>query len=655
LNCNNCHNHKLSVYFGFDKLIITKAYDFSIPTTFGTVTWNSTKILKHDKIFTIKTQDHRGDYMSETVLIAVAWPYANAEIHVGNLTGSYLPADIAARYHRLMGRKVLMVSGSDAHGTPITVRADAENTTPLAVYQRFHEGFLDLFQQLGLTYDVFTSTHTENHFDVAQKIFLALKQNGFMYQQTQEQWYSPAQNRFLPDRYVEGTCYICGYDNARSDQCDKCGNLLEPGKLINPRSKIDNSTPVLKETEHFFLDLGKLEPEIEKFLTERESYWRQNVLRQSLGQIQTDGLRGRPITRDLDWGIPVPVNGQEGKCLYVWFEAVIGYLSAAIEFGKLTDDSNAWRNWWTNQKTKSFYFIGKDNIPFHAIIWPAELLGLSTTFDEMMGAVEPKPLVLPYDVPANEFLNLEGQKISGSRNWAVYGRDFLTRYDPDPLRYYLTVTMPESRDADWDWNDFYHKNNDELVATWGNLANRVLSFAYKHWEGVVPDPGELTQVDLDLIKTVEAGFESVGKEIEAVRLRAALQEAMRIASEVNKYLDQTAPWVAIKTDKPAAGRAIYTAIRAIDSLKILFSPFIPFTSENLHEYLGYPGKLFGKQYLTEEKDSLGTHTILRYDSAEATGSWEPSQLQPGHVFQKPLPLFKKLDPSIVEEERNRLG
>ncbi|MAT42047.1 MAG: methionine--tRNA ligase [Anaerolineaceae bacterium] len=593
--------------------------------------------------------------MSETVLIAVAWPYANAEIHVGNLTGSYLPADIAARYHRLKGRKVLMVSGSDAHGTPITVRADAENTTPLAVYQRFHEGFLDLFQQLGLTYDVFTSTHTENHFDVAQKIFLALKQNGFMYQQTQEQWYSPAQNRFLPDRYVEGTCYICGYDNARSDQCDKCGNLLEPGKLINPRSKIDNSTPMLKETEHFFLDLGKLEPEIEKFLTERESYWRQNVLRQSLGQIQTDGLRGRPITRDLDWGIPVPIKGQEGKCLYVWFEAVIGYLSAAIEFGKLTNDSDAWRDWWTNQETKSFYFIGKDNIPFHAIIWPAELLGLSTTFDEMMGAAEPKPLVLPYDVPANEFLNLEGQKISGSRNWAVYGRDFLSRYDPDPLRYYLTVTMPESRDADWDWNDFYHRNNDELVATWGNLANRVLSFAYKHWEGIVPDPGEHTQMDLDLINTVEAGFDSVGKEIEAVRLRAALQEAMRIASEVNKYLDQTAPWVTIKTDKPAAARAIYTAMRAIDSLKVLFSPFIPFTSENLHEYLGYPGKLFGKQYLTEENDNLGTHTILRYDSTEATGRWEPSKLQPGHLFQKPLPLFKKLDPSIVEEERNRLG
>lgn len=593
--------------------------------------------------------------MSETVLIAVAWPYANAEIHVGNLTGSYLPADIAARYHRLMGRKVLMVSGSDAHGTPITVRADAENTTPLAVYQRFHEGFLDLFQQLGLTYDVFTSTHTENHFNVAQKIFLALKQNGFMYQQTQEQWFSPAQNRFLPDRYVEGTCYICGYENARSDQCDKCGSLLEPGKLIDPRSKIDNSAPILKETEHFFLDLGKLEPEIERFLTERQSYWRPNVLRQSLGQIQTDGLRGRPITRDLDWGIPVPVDSQEGKCLYVWFEAVIGYLSAAVEFGTLTGNQNAWRTWWTNQNTKSFYFIGKDNIPFHAIIWPAELLGLSTTFDEMMGAENPKPLVLPYDVPANEFMNLEGQKISGSRNWAVYGRDFLTRYDPDPLRYYLTVTMPESRDADWDWNDFMHRNNDELVATWGNLANRVLSFAYKHWEGVVPDPGKLTTLDKQLLTTVEAGFESVGKEIEAVRLRSALQEVMRIASEVNKYLDQTAPWITVKTDKDAAGRAIYTAMRAIDSLKILFSPFIPFTSENLHEYLGHSGKLFGRQYLTEEKDKLGSHTILRYDGDQATGSWTPSQLQPGHIFLKPQPLFKKLDPSIVEEERNRLG
>lgn len=593
--------------------------------------------------------------MSEPILVAVAWPYANAEIHVGNLTGSYLPADIFSRYQRLKGRKVLMVSGSDSHGTPITVRADAENITPIEVYHRFHEGFLELFQSLGLTYDVFTSTHTENHFNVSQKIFLALNKNGFLYQESQEQWYSTSQNRFLPDRYVEGTCYICGYENARSDQCDKCGNLLEAGKLIDPKSKIDGSTPELRETTHFFLDLSKLEPQIAIFLKERESYWRQNVLRQSLGQIQSDGLRGRPITRDLDWGIPVPLEDQTGKCLYVWFEAVIGYLSAAIEYGLITKDSDAWKEWWTNKDSKSYYFIGKDNIPFHAIIWPAELLGLSTTFDEMMGSENPSPLVLPYDVPANEFMNLEGQKISGSRNWAVYGRDFLSRYDPDPLRYYLTVSMPETRDSDWDWDEFYHRNNDELVATWGNLANRVLSFAYKHWEGVVPDPGPLSELDVSLLATIESGFDTVGKEIEAVHLRSALQEVVRLASEVNKYLDQTAPWTAIKTDKQNAARAIFTAMKAIDSLKTLFAPFIPFTSEKLNKFLGYSDNLFGTQSVIIEQDNLGEHTVLRYHPETGKGEWKPSELKPGMTFNKPEPLFKKLDQSIVEEERTRLG
>ncbi len=272
--------------------------------------------------------------MPDPVLVAVAWPYANAEIHVGNLTGSYLPADIFARYQRLKGRQVLMVSGSDAHGTPITVRADAEGVSPVEVYQRFHAGFLDLFQQLGLTYDLFTSTHTDNHFKVSQAIFLALMQNGYLYTDREKQWFSPAQGRFLPDRYVEGTCYICGYTNARSDQCDHCGNLLDPSLLIDPRSKIDGSTPELRETEHYYLDLGKLQPDIVAFLQQRESYWRPNVLRQSLGQIQADGLHGRPITRDLDWGIPVPIEGWKGKCLYVWFEAVIGYLSAAIEWAQ---------------------------------------------------------------------------------------------------------------------------------------------------------------------------------------------------------------------------------------------------------------------------------------------------------------------------------
>jgi len=593
--------------------------------------------------------------MTETILIAIAWPYANAEIHVGNLTGSHLPGDIFARYHRLKGNRVLMVSGSDSHGTPITVRADAENTTAFDVYQRYHEGFLDLFQQLGITYDLFTSTHTESHFDVAQKIFLALFHNGFLYQEKQEQWYSSAQSRFLPDRYVEGTCYICGYDNARSDQCDKCGSLLEAGKLIDPKSKIDGSTPELRETTHFFLDLGKLEPNIVNFLKEKESFWRPNVLKQSIGQIQTDGLRGRPITRDLDWGIPIPLEGQSGKCLYVWFEAVIGYLSAAIEYAKIRNEPEVWRDWWMEKSTKSYYFIGKDNIPFHAIIWPAELIGISTTFDEMLNSNNPSPLVLPFDVPANEFMNLEGKKISGSRNWAVFGRDFLTRYDPDPLRYYLTVTMPEARDTDWDWGDFLHRNNDELVATWGNLANRVLSFAYKYWEGIIPEPGELTDLDQQILSTVNDGFNTVGKEIEAVHLRAAVQEAMRIASEVNKYLDTTSPWVTIKTDKNTAARAIFTAMKAIDSLKILFAPFLPFSSEKLHQFMGYENSLFGTQSTLNQDDNLGGHTILRYHPESGTGKWLPSQLKPGDKFLKPLPLFIKLDPTIVEEERHRLG
>ena len=593
--------------------------------------------------------------MSEPILVAVAWPYANAKIHVGNLAGSYLPADIFARYQRLRGRQVLMVSGSDAHGTPIMVRADAEQSTTLEVYQRYHAGFLDLFQKLGLTYDIFTTTHSSNHFNVSQLIFKALLENGFLYKETQLQWYSPKQRRFLPDRYVEGKCYICGYENARSDQCDNCGTLLEAVKLINPRTKTDGSTPELRETEHYFLDLARLQEEVVEFLEQRKNYWRPNVIRQSLGQILAEGLRGRPITRDLDWGIPVPVDNWSGKCLYVWFEAVIGYLSSSIEWSQLTKQPDAWRQWWQDENAKAYYFIGKDNIPFHAIIWPAELIGCDVQFDRLFGTKDPAKFVLPYDVPANEFLNLEGEKISGSRNWAVWGNDFLTRYDPDALRYYLTSIMPETRDSDWDWKEFFHRNNDELVATWGNLANRVLSFAYKHWQGHVPAPAVLQKEDQALLTAVENGFETVAVELEAVHLRAGLAESMRLASEVNKFLDDTAPWHRIKEDKEQAGRAIYTALRAIDSLKILFAPFLPFSSQKLHEYLGYEGQLFGTQGVERVADELCEHTLLRYYPEESSGHWQPSELEPGKEIRPCAPLFKKLDPIIIEEERARLG
>ncbi len=593
--------------------------------------------------------------MTEHILIAIAWPYANASIHVGNITGSHLPGDIVARYHRLKGHHVLMVSGTDSHGTPVTLRADAEGKPVEEVYKRFHNEFIDLFQQAGISFDLFTTTHTENHFKVAQSVFLALLKNGYLYTKTTPQWYSPAAKRFLPDRYVEGTCYLCGYEGARSDQCDRCGNVLEPEKLLEPRSKADGSRPELRETEHYYLDLSKLEPDVAEFLRARQSYWRETVISQSLGQIESEGLQPRPITRDLDWGIPVPVEGWSGKCLYVWFEAVIGYLSAAIEWAKINGSPETWKNWWTEPEARAYYFIGKDNIFFHAAMWPAQLKGAGAQFLEFFAGQPGKPLNLPYDVPANQFMNLENKKISGSRNWAVWGLDFLTRYDPDALRYYLTINMPETRDTDWDWAEFVARNNNELVATWGNLANRVLSFAYKHWEGVVPDPGELRPADREILATVESGFQSVGNHLESVNLRAALGEAIRLASEVNKYLDTSAPWFEIKTDKTAAAKTIYTALRCIDSLKVLLAPVLPFTCQRLHDYLGYDQPLFGEQYVEEQTDSLGSHTTLRYRPIPAGPLWQPSQLAPGKALRPPGPLFKKLEESVAEEERSRLG
>jgi methionyl-tRNA synthetase len=593
--------------------------------------------------------------MPENILIAIAWPYANAEIHVGNITGSHLPGDIVARYHRLKGDNVLMVSGTDSHGTPVVIAADKEGKPVEEVYKKYHDGFLDLFIQAGISYDLFTSTHTENHFKVTQSMFLALQKNGFLFKQFSKQWYSPSADKFLPDRYVEGTCYICGFEGARSDQCDNCGNVLEPEKLINPRAKTGDGALELRDTEHFYLDLSKLEPNVKDFLRERAGYMRDTVLGESLRKIESEGLKPRSITRDLDWGIPIPVEGWDGKRIYVWFEAVIGYLSAAIEWSQLSGQKDAWKDWWMNPVAKQFYFIGKDNIFFHTSQWPAELMGAGGQFAEIFIG-EKTSLTLPYDVPANQFMNLEGQKISGSRNWAVWGRDALSRYDPDALRYYLTINMPENHDSDWDWKEFVTRNNGELVATWGNLANRVLAFCYKHWDGHVPeiDPAALRPSDRVLQATIESGFQSVGQELEAVHLRAALQEAIRLASEVNKYLDTSAPWFEIKTDKVAAAMSVYTALKAIDSLKVLFAPFLPFTSEKLNGFFGYETPLFGVQYTQTVKDSLGEHSVLRYRGVD-TLHWKPSELKPGAKLNQPAPLFKKLEDSVVEEERARLG
>jgi methionyl-tRNA synthetase len=595
--------------------------------------------------------------MSENILIAIAWPYSNAEIHVGNITGSHLPGDIVARYHRLKGNNVLVVSGTDSHGTPVVIAADKEGKPVEEVYKKYHNSFIEVFKGYGITYDLFTTTHSENHFKVSQAVFLALQKNGFLFKEFSKQWFSPSANKFLPDRYVEGTCYICGFEGARSDQCDNCGNVLEPEKLKNPRAKTGDGALELRDTEHFYLDLSKLEPDVKNFLKERANHFRDTVLGESLGKIEAEGLKPRPITRDLDWGIPVPVNDSawDTKKLYVWFEAVIGYLSAPIEWSQLSNNKEAWRDWWTNPKAKQYHFIGKDNIFFHTSLWPAELMGVNEQFTEIFAGDKTK-LTLPYDVPANQFMNLEGQKISGSRNWAVWGLDALTRYDPDALRYYLTANMPENKDSDWDWAEFVARNNNELVANWGNLANRVLSFCYKNWDGHVPDvdTNTLRPSDLDLLAVIENGFLTVGKEIEAVNLRSALSEALKLATNVNQYLDVNAPWSAVKTDKEGASKTIYTALKAIDSLKVIFSPFLPFTSEKLHGFFGYETPLFGEQFTEEVSDSLGTHTVLRYKGIEGI-QWKPSDLKPGSKLNQPAPLFKKLDESVIEEERARLG
>jgi methionyl-tRNA synthetase len=601
--------------------------------------------------------------MAENILIAIAWPYSNAEIHVGNITGSHLPGDIVARYHRLKGDNVLMVSGTDSHGTPVVIAADKEGKPVEEVYKKYHDDFLELFRQAGISYDLFTTTHTENHFKVSQSIFLALQKNGFLFKQFSKQWYSPSAKKFLPDRYVEGTCYICGFEGARSDQCDNCGNVLEPEKLINPRAKTGDGSLELRETEHFYLDLSKMEPDVKKFLKDRAGHMRETVLGESLGKIEAEGLKPRPITRDLDWGIPVPVTekGWEDKKLYVWFEAVIGYLSATIEWSQLQTQHEAWREWWANSKARQFYFIGKDNIFFHTSLWPAELMGVGEQFMEIFVEEQGIELTLPFDVPANQFMNLEGKKISGSRNWAIWGLDFLTRYDPDALRYYLTVNMPENKDSDWDWREFVARNNNELVATWGNLANRVLSFCYKNWDGHVPDFGSdnndqlpLRPADNNLLDVINNGFSVVGNELDAVHLRSALSEAMKLATAVNIYLDVNAPWSAIKVDKEGAAKTIYTALKAIDSLKVIFAPFLPFSSERLNSFFGYEDSLFGEQFIQKVKDSLGEHTVLRYKGGDGS-KWKPSTLTPGKKLNQPGPLYKKLEDSIVEVERGRLG
>jgi methionyl-tRNA synthetase len=592
--------------------------------------------------------------MPEHILLAVAWPYANGPRHIGHVAGFGVPSDIFARYQRLKGNHVLMVSGTDEHGTPIQLAADKEGVTPRQLADRYNAVIGEDLRNLGLSYDTFTRTTTLNHYRVTQDLFKTLYDKGYVIKQSALGAFSASTGRTLPDRYIEGTCPICGYGEARGDQCDNCGNQLDPADLINPRSKIDGTPPVFKETEHFFLDLSAFAERLSEWIGKQE-HWRPNVRAFSLNLLEA--LRPRAITRDLDWGVPIPLPeyaDRDDKRIYVWFDAVIGYLSASVEWAHNRGTPEAWREWWQNPESRHYYFMGKDNIVFHSVIWPSMLMGYGNG-GEIGGNRDSPDLNLPYDVVSSEFLTMEGKKFSSSRGVVIYVNDVLSRYDPDPLRYFLTIGGPETQDTDFTWAEFVRRNNDELVATWGNLVNRTLTNAHRNF-GEVPQPGALQPVDQALLDTIEAGFSSVGALLDTARFKAALSEVMKLAGQVNQYLSEQEPWKVIKADRERAGTVLYTALRCVDSLKTLITPFLPFTSQKLHELLGYQGYLAGPLLFREYTEADGSsHRVLTGDYATWVGAWAPSGLPPGQKLQQPTPLFKKLDESVVAEELARLG
>jgi len=552
--------------------------------------------------------------MAERIYIGVGWPYANGSLHLGHIGGAYLPADIFARYHRMKGNDVLMVSGSDQHGTPVTIEAEREGVSPLEIADRYQAEFQKTWRQLGIAWDLFTTTNTENHFEVSQDIFRTLYDHGYIYKKTLPQTYCPSCERFLPDRYVEGTCPICKIPGARGDQCDACGRPMDTDQLIDPKCRLCGTPPVLRDSEQFFLKLTAFLERLDRWVDERP-HLRPNVV--GMTKRYLNELHDRAITRDINWGIPIPLEGYDEKRIYVWFEAVIGYLSASKEWAKtIAGDPDAWKPFW-DEGARCYYFIGKDNIPFHTIFWPAQLMGYGG-------------LALPYDVPANEWVTVERKKASKSKRWGIWILDYLSRYDPDPLRYMLSMNMPETADTDFTWAEFVRRNNDELVAAWGNLVNRVLTFTYRNFDDKVPEPGPLGEADNALLTAVDVALKKTGEELEGCHFKAAIQAAMAAAREANRYLDEAEPWKTIKVDRQAAATSLYTALNAISGLKTMLNPFLPFTSDRVHAYLGF------------------TNDVTR-------DSWRRQEVPAGQALVKPEPLFKKLDESIIDEEIARLG
>jgi methionyl-tRNA synthetase len=591
---------------------------------------------------------------SRHILAAPAWPYANGPRHIGHVSGFGLPCDMFSRYQRMAGNQVLMVSGTDEHGTPIQVQADAEGVTARQLADRYNRVIATDLLGLDMSYDLFTRTTTLNHYAVAQEIFTGLYQNGYIFTRTTLGAISPSTGRTLPDRYVEGTCPICGYDSARGDQCDNCGNQLDPADLINPRSKINGETPAFVETEHFFLDLPAFASVLGTWLQGKSGQWRPNVLKFSLNLL--GDLQPRAITRDLDWGVPIPLDGwrdRPDKRIYVWFDAVIGYLSASIEWAARSGDPDAWRAWWQSPDAESYYFMGKDNIVFHAEIWPAMLLGYNGRGARGGESGSLGALNLPTEVVSSEYLTMEGRKFSSSRAVVIYVRDFLARYDVDALRYYVAVAGPETQDTDFTWSEFIRRNNDELLANWGNLVNRSISFAARNI-GSIPQAGQLTDADADILRRSAAAFSQIGDSLGRSRFKQAATEAMRTLADANKYLSEHAPWKLRESDPERMRTICHVALQLVDDGKTLLTPFLPRSSQKVFEMLGGHGSWSGMPRIEEVDEEGGQpYPVLTGDYA-GPARWQSVPITPGTPLAAPVPLFAKLDPALADEELARL-
>ncbi|MBU0497315.1 MAG: methionine--tRNA ligase [Candidatus Thermoplasmatota archaeon] len=541
--------------------------------------------------------------MSKKLFIGVAWPYANGSLHLGHIAGCYLPADIFARFHRLIGNDVLMVSGSDEHGTPITITAEREKTTPQTIVDRYNKEHTENMRAFGISFDLFTRTTTKNHTTTVQEIFTTLYNKNYIYEKSIEQYYCITCQRFLPDRYIEGTCPHCHDEDARGDQCDTCGKLLDPTELVAIRCKLCGSTPEKQITNHLFFTLSKFEKKLLTWLKDKKQ-WKSNVIKFTNNWLK-NGLHDRAITRDIEWGVKVPIPGYEQKRIYVWFDAVIGYLSASKQWAQDNHTPEKWQEWWENPTAKHYYFLAKDNIPFHSIIWPAILMGYN------------EHLNLPYDIPANEYLCLSGEQFSKSRCVAIWVPDILKQYDPDAIRYYLSINMPENKDANWTWTDFIAKNNDELVGAYGNFIHRVITFTHKNFN-IIPSPNALTEMDKEAHTKISQTLIQVHDALNHCNFKKGLRSVMTLAQYGNYYFDQMQPWQLVKEDKDRCATVLHTCLQIVQALAVAMTPYLPFSSKKIWHLLGF----------TKDIQSWQDATI---------------PLKVGSKLDKPNPLFKKLE------------